>query len=105
MGFTFLTEATKTPPNSAQLQPSMKFCSSGALLCGNISSSAAEAIMPMTTGRMPFMAPSTTGFCFRRRKKRVMSSISVSDGRHTANVASAAPRMPHHALPACAPTV
>ena len=30
---------------------------------------------------------------------------SVSDGRHTANVASAAPRMPHHALPACAPTV
>ena len=32
------------------------------------------------------------------RKKRVMSSISVSDGRQTAKVAIADPRMPHHAL-------
>ena len=104
MGFTLRHDPTKTPPKSTQLQASMKFCSSGASLCGKISSRAAAAIMPMTAGRMPRMAPSTSRLFFRRMKKRATRIMSVSDGRHTAKVAIIDPRIPNHSLPASTPT-
>ena len=73
---------------------------------GNMSNRAAEAIMPMTTGFMPDMAPARIALPFRRRKKRVSSSMTVSDGRQTARVAMAEPRMPNRVLsPACMPTM
>ena len=94
----------KTPPKSTQLQASMKFWSPGSELWGAMSSRAAEAIMPMTTGRIPFMAPSTSGLLCSLRKKRVSRSMSVSEGRLTAKVAMKAPSSPNHGLPASMPT-
>ncbi len=83
----------------------MKFSSPGAALCGKISSSAAAAIMPITAGRMPRMAPSTMRLPFSFMKKRATRIISVSDGRHTAKVAIAEPSSPHSVPPACNPTL
>ena len=104
MGLTLRAEATTQRPKIAQLQPSMKL--SPSCKAGNMSSRAAEAIMPMTAGFMPYMAPARTALPFRRRKKRVRTSMTVSDGRQTAKVAIAEPRMPKNGLsPACAPTV
>ncbi len=94
MGFTLRHEPANTPPKSSQLQASMKLRSPGASLCGNMSSRAAAAIMPITTGRMPRMAPSTRRLFLSRRKKRATRIISVSDGRQTAKVATSDPATP-----------
>ena len=83
----------------------MKFWSPGASLWGKISSRAAAAIMPITAGRMPRMAPSTSRLCLRRMKKRATRIISVSDGRQTAKVAITDPRMPHQMCPVWIPTL
>ena len=61
--------------------------------------------MPITTGRMPRMAPSTSRFPLSFIKKRATRIISVSDGMQTAKVAIAEPRMPHQVCPVWTPTL
>ena len=104
IGFSLRTDPAKQMPKSSQLHPSMKLAPSSVL--GKISSRAAAAIMPMTTGFMPVIAPSIYRFPLSFRKKRVSSSMTVSEGRQTAKVAITEPRIPHqHPVPAWQPTV
>ena len=57
MGFSLRTEPTSARANIAQLHPSMKLRPSSEV--GKISRRAAEAIIPMTTGRIPPIMPRT----------------------------------------------
>ena len=77
----------------------MKFRSSGLSPWGEDQQQAAAAIMPITAGRIPSMAPSTHRLFLQFQEKRATRIISVSDGRQTAKVAmhgsqDAAPDMP-----------